>query len=81
MVQVTEHAQILTPGQEFVHRRILSGQSDAVPDLIGLLFNIEPIDVSDTLRWLQQSCENSNCGRFARTIWSQKANHLPPGYD
>jgi hypothetical protein len=54
VIEPPHHLEVLVAGQILVDRGVLSGQADALPHLVGLLYDVESRDLCCALIRLEQ---------------------------
>ena len=73
LVEPAEHDQVLPAGQVLVDGRVLAGESDDLPKLLGLLDHVEARDGGMAGVRLQERGEDPDAGRLAGAVRAEQA--------
>ena len=73
VVEAPDHGEVLPAGEVLVHRRVLAGQSDERPDLIGLGDHVVPEDTAGAPVGGEDGGEDADGRRLAGAVGPQQA--------
>ena len=76
--QSTEHREVLSAGEEFVHGCVLTSQANGASHIVRLSLHVESVDLGGATRRLQQRRQDADSGRFAGSVRPEESNDLPP---
>jgi hypothetical protein len=66
--QAADHDEVVRPRESLVHRGVLAGEADELPDLVGVAQHVVPADARLAAVRPQQRGQDPDRGRLARTV-------------
>src|SRR6185369_3508055 len=73
----SDHLEVLEAGQVLVDRGALPGETDAVAELLGVLHDVEAVDLGFTRSRQQQRGEDADARGLAGAVGSQQSSDRP----
>jgi hypothetical protein len=75
VVETPDHLEVLMPGQVLVDGGRLPGEPDAEPQGLGVLHDVEPVDLGSPGGRRQQGREDADARRLAGSVGAEQAEH------
>jgi hypothetical protein len=73
--QPSDHGQVLPPGQHVVYGRVLPGQPDHRPDLLGFAHDVAAEDLGVAGVRAEQRAQDADGGGFTRAVRSEQGEY------
>jgi hypothetical protein len=73
--QPSDHGQVLPARQHVVHGRVLPGQPDHRPDLLGLAHDVAAEDLGVAAVRAEQRAQDADGGGLARAVRPEEGKH------